>query len=341
MSNLSTPFAFENLLQAPAPQSGYTSSNVFVRNSGLYDVQVFDAQLTSSVRDGRTVERIQIRAYATHKEHPDHAGRAVFSVFVPDQANPHPSDYNYYSLCMLADAVKTQTTQDGRQYGVADWQIRDAEGYGGTPIKEVTALKDKRFVIALRVGKTRQGKTVLNVDAVFNKDGYSAGEVMQGASRNGAPARDITNFTYHYEGNELEPVQGGSSSAAASNANSFRTAPAQPAAQSFQAQQAPQYQSYAQAAAAQAPQAYAPQPAQAFSQQGAQSFAQQPAPQAPQAPQEPQYQNYGQPQPAQSFGQQQQQPQQQQQDPYGSMQQGPQPVDPRSIKQPDDYYPYN
>ncbi len=310
MSNLSTPFAFDVLLnKAPTQHSSYIASNGFVRNSGLYDVTVFSAQLLSYERDGVTSERIQIRAFAVNKEHPEHSGRAVFSIFVPNPNKPENSDYLYYSLCQVANVIEVKVAQNGTQYAAPNWQPQESTGYNNTPITELGALKDKSFIVGLRHTTTKRGIAVLNPDAVFTSDGYSAHEVLQQAQARGLAPVDITTFHYSYEGNALEPVQrsGGSSSNAAQSfapQGYAAAAPQQPAqpAQSYaaatqayptqQQPQAPQYQGFT----------YAQQPVQQ----------QQPAQQAAQ--------------PAQAFAAQQPQA-----TPYANMQQGAQAVSPNQV----------
>ncbi len=332
MSNASLPFSFDCLLQAPAPQSGYISSNHFVRNSGLYDINVFDAQLNSSFRDGHNVERITIRAYAVHKEHPEHAGRAVINIFVPNPGEQHASDYVYYSLCQVSGVVEMRTGPNGEQSLWPNWQEQRGTNYSGQDTTELLALKGKRLIVGMRPRTTQQGRTIMHVDAVFTSEGYSAREISQQMPASGYQPSDILSCSYAYEGKALEAVQ---RSGGASNATRGFTPqpPAQHATQGFAPQQPAQHapqrafapsQEPQQGAQAFAPQSFAPQAPQ-YQSYSAQPKAQGFAPQAPQqqAQQVPQAPHAAQQQPAQQAPQQafaKQQPAAQP-NPYAQMQQ--------------------
>lgn len=237
--NTTMSFSLNVLLNPPAQQSAYSAQNFFVTNSGLYDYTICEARYGTRMVKGVARQTVELRGVATHKLHPEHTGRLMLKLEVPNPNEPHPSDYTYYSLCVAANVVASQQLPDGSVQLFPDFgeQVMEDKFNGGT-YTQLNRLQNQRIMVSL-TRREFMGRSYLNPSAVFDASGFSGREIATGANRvEGAQPQDIKSVNLAYEGLPLEAVQRGGAGAQADSG--FNAAPAPQAPQGGFAPQAPQ-----------------------------------------------------------------------------------------------------
>lgn len=239
--NTTMSFSLNVLLNPPAQQSAYSAQNFFVTNSGLYDYTICEARYGTRMVKGVARQTVELRGVATHKLHPEHTGRLMLKLEVPNPNEPHPSDYTYYSLCVAANVVASQQLPDGSVQLFPDFgeQVMEDKFNGGT-YTQLNRLQNQRIMVSL-TRREFMGRSYLNPSAVFDASGFSGREIATGANRvEGAQPQDIKSVNLAYEGLPLEAVQRGGAGAQADSG--FNAAPAPQAPQGGFAPQAPMQQ---------------------------------------------------------------------------------------------------
>lgn len=239
--NTTMSFSLNVLLNPPAQQSAYSAQNFFVTNSGLYDYTICEARYGTRMVKGVARQTVELRGVATHKLHPEHTGRLMLKLEVPNPNEPHPSDYTYYSLCVATNVVASQQLPDGSVQLFPDFgeQVMEDKFNGGT-YTQLNRLQNQRIMVSL-TRREFMGRSYLNPSAVFDASGFSGREIARGANRvEGAQPQDIKSVNLAYEGLPLEAVQRGGAGAQADSG--FNAAPAPQAPQGGFAPQAPMQQ---------------------------------------------------------------------------------------------------
>lgn len=238
--NANMSFSLNSLLNPPAQQSAYSAQNFFVTNSGLYDYTICEARYGTRMVKGVARQTVELRGVATHKLHPEHTGRLMLKLEVPNPNEPHPSDYTYYSLCVATNVVASQQLPDGSVMLFPDFgeQVMEDKFNGGT-YTQLNRLQNQRIMVSL-TRREYMGRSYLNSSAIFDANGFSGREIASGANRvEGAQPQDIKRVNLAYEGLPLEAVQRGGAGAQADSG--FNAAPSAPQApQGGFAPQAPQ-----------------------------------------------------------------------------------------------------
>lgn len=222
-------FSLNSLLNPPAQQSAYSAQNFFVTNSGLYDYTICEARYGTRMVKGVARQTVELRGVATHKLHPEHTGRLMLKLEVPNPNEPHPSDYMYKSLCVATNAVTLQQHPSGEVMVFPDFgeQVMEDKFNGGT-YTQLNRLQNQRIMVSL-TRREFMGRSYLNPSAVFDASGFSGYEIASGANRvEGAQPQDIKRVNLAYEGLPLEAVQRGGAGAQADSG--FNAAPSAPQA---------------------------------------------------------------------------------------------------------------